>query len=450
MFAVVLVQPEIPPNTGNVIRLTANTATELHLVEPLGFRMDDRELKRAGLDYHEYARVQVHRDWDRCRAALDAAAPRRYFALTTGAHRSLYDAAFLPGDVLVFGRESSGLPPAVLAGFAPDAATRDPDAARRAQPQPVERGGGHRLRSVAPAGIRAAPARATPHSSSARGSRRSSASTACRGDSPSCSTRSTASQIGMSMPWCAARRRAARAASTPSATCPSSARMSGQRAALRERQAHAPVARQVARTREHEVAQSREAHQRGALPAHRRGQAPGLGEAARDQRGARVVPEAQAVARAGGDREHVLDGAADFHARDVVRLVGAQRVAAQQVRDAARERRDRWPPRRAPWAGRAPLRRRSSARTRVPPARGHRGPITWWASAAPPGAPGARDESLRQPEQRHPRAEIAQPLREFGKRRDRAWRRTANRPWPRRPRIGRAGRPSSGNAMPGR
>jgi len=119
MFAVVLVQPEIPPNTGNVIRLTANTATDLHLVEPLGFRMDDRELKRAGLDYHEYARVQVHADWNGCRAALEATAPRRYFALTTGARRSLYDAAFLPGDVLVFGCESSGLPPAVLAGFAP-------------------------------------------------------------------------------------------------------------------------------------------------------------------------------------------------------------------------------------------------------------------------------------------------------------------------------------------
>lgn len=120
MFAVVLVQPEIPPNTGNVIRLTANTATELHLVEPLGFRMDDRELKRAGLDYHEYAQVRVHAGWAQCRAALDATSTRRYFALTTGATRSLYDAAFLPGDVLVFGRESSGLPADVLAGFAPE------------------------------------------------------------------------------------------------------------------------------------------------------------------------------------------------------------------------------------------------------------------------------------------------------------------------------------------
>jgi len=80
MFHIVLVEPEIPPNTGNVIRLTANTATDLHLVEPLGFRMDDRELKRAGLDYHEYARVAVHRDWGACRAALDPAHVRRFFA----------------------------------------------------------------------------------------------------------------------------------------------------------------------------------------------------------------------------------------------------------------------------------------------------------------------------------------------------------------------------------
>ncbi|HEY4139021.1 MAG TPA: TrmH family RNA methyltransferase, partial [Casimicrobiaceae bacterium] len=75
MFAVVLIAPEIPPNTGNVIRLTANTATELHLVEPLGFRMDDRELKRAGLDYHEYAQVRVHRDFAACKSALDGERP---------------------------------------------------------------------------------------------------------------------------------------------------------------------------------------------------------------------------------------------------------------------------------------------------------------------------------------------------------------------------------------
>jgi tRNA (cytidine/uridine-2'-O-)-methyltransferase len=119
MFAVVLVAPEIPPNTGNVIRLTANTATDLHLVEPLGFRMDDRDLRRAGLDYHEYARVRVHRDW---RACCDALRPRmsRAFALTSRGAQSLYDARFAPGDVLVFGCETAGLPEAILDEFPPE------------------------------------------------------------------------------------------------------------------------------------------------------------------------------------------------------------------------------------------------------------------------------------------------------------------------------------------
>ncbi|MGE5668835.1 MAG: tRNA (cytidine(34)-2'-O)-methyltransferase [Betaproteobacteria bacterium] len=126
MFAVVLVHPEIPPNTGNVIRLTANTATDLHLVEPLGFRMDDRELKRAGLDYHEYARVAVHRDFDACRAVLDAPAPRRWFAFTTQAECSAYEVAYQPGDVLTFGCETRGLPADVLAHFAPDRRLRIP------------------------------------------------------------------------------------------------------------------------------------------------------------------------------------------------------------------------------------------------------------------------------------------------------------------------------------
>jgi tRNA (cytidine/uridine-2'-O-)-methyltransferase len=126
VFAIVLVQPEIPPNTGNVIRLTANTATELHLVEPLGFRMDNRELRRAGLDYHEYARVSVHRDFSACQAAIDAGAPRRWFAFTAQAERSAYDVAFAPGDVLTFGCESSGLPAAVLARFTADARLRLP------------------------------------------------------------------------------------------------------------------------------------------------------------------------------------------------------------------------------------------------------------------------------------------------------------------------------------
>jgi len=126
MFAIVLVHPEIPPNTGNVIRLAANTATDLHLVEPLGFTLADRELKRAGLDYHEYARVQVHRDFAACRAALDLPAPRRWFAFTTKSTRSLYETAFAEGDVLVFGRESAGLPEDVLQHFAPERRLRIP------------------------------------------------------------------------------------------------------------------------------------------------------------------------------------------------------------------------------------------------------------------------------------------------------------------------------------
>ena len=125
-FAVVLVHPEIPGNTGNVIRLTANTGTDLHLVEPLGFRMDDRDLKRAGLDYHEYATVAVHRDFAACRAALERERPRRWFALTTAGGLSLYVARFVPGDVLVFGCETAGLPAGVLAGFGADARLRIP------------------------------------------------------------------------------------------------------------------------------------------------------------------------------------------------------------------------------------------------------------------------------------------------------------------------------------
>jgi len=126
MLAIVLVHPEIPPNTGNVIRLAANSGAELHLVEPLGFRLEDRELKRAGLDYHEYARVIAHRDWSACRAALDPRGARRWFALTTSARRSLYDCKFADDDVLVFGCETSGLPAPILAEFESDARLRIP------------------------------------------------------------------------------------------------------------------------------------------------------------------------------------------------------------------------------------------------------------------------------------------------------------------------------------
>src|SRR6476661_5779897 len=126
MFAVVLVHPEIPPNTGNVIRLAANTGTELHLVEPLGFRMDDRELRRAGLDYHEYAQVSLHASFAACHAALERSHPRRWFAFTTQATRSAYDVAYAPGDVLTFGSESSGLPEDLIAQFPEDARLRIP------------------------------------------------------------------------------------------------------------------------------------------------------------------------------------------------------------------------------------------------------------------------------------------------------------------------------------
>ena len=123
MVAIVLVHPEIPPNTGNVIRLAANTGAELHLVEPLGFRLDDRELRRAGLDYHEYAHVIVHRDWASCRAVLGT---RRRYAMTTRGNRSLFECALEANDVFVFGCETAGLPAEMLAEFAPEQRLRIP------------------------------------------------------------------------------------------------------------------------------------------------------------------------------------------------------------------------------------------------------------------------------------------------------------------------------------
>jgi tRNA (cytidine/uridine-2'-O-)-methyltransferase len=123
MFDIVLLEPEIPPNTGNVIRLAANTGARLHLVEPLGFDLSDRQLKRAGLDYHDLAHVAVHADWVACKAAL---AGRRWFALTTKGTTRYDQVNFAPGDVLVFGPESRGLPMAVLAEFAPGQRLRIP------------------------------------------------------------------------------------------------------------------------------------------------------------------------------------------------------------------------------------------------------------------------------------------------------------------------------------
>lgn len=123
MFAVVLYQPEIPPNTGNIIRLCANTGAELHLVEPLGFDITDKHLRRAGLDYHEYARVSRHPDWAACKAAL---AGRRLLAMTTKGTGSPFSISLQTDDVFVFGRETSGLPPDVLAEFPPEHRLRLP------------------------------------------------------------------------------------------------------------------------------------------------------------------------------------------------------------------------------------------------------------------------------------------------------------------------------------
>ncbi len=118
MLRIVLVAPEIPPNTGNVIRLAANTGCDLHLVEPLGFSMDDKLLQRAGLDYHEYATVRRHADWDAFVAAMQPD-PARLFALTTHGTRAVHDVAFAPGDWLVYGSESRGLAPELRERFAP-------------------------------------------------------------------------------------------------------------------------------------------------------------------------------------------------------------------------------------------------------------------------------------------------------------------------------------------
>ena len=123
MFAVVLYQPEIPPNTGNIIRMCANTGAELHLVEPLGFELTDKPLRRAGLDYHEYARVIRHADWPACRTALTG---RRLLAMTTKGSASLYATQFLGNDAFVFGPETRGLPDDVLAEFAPEHRLRLP------------------------------------------------------------------------------------------------------------------------------------------------------------------------------------------------------------------------------------------------------------------------------------------------------------------------------------
>jgi tRNA (cytidine/uridine-2'-O-)-methyltransferase len=117
MFHIVLYEPEIPANTGNIIRLCANTGVQLHLIKPLGFELDDKKLRRAGLDYHEWVDVKEHAS---LAAFMDSVRPERMFALTTKGRQIYSEVAFQSGDVFLFGPETRGLPETVLAGLAPD------------------------------------------------------------------------------------------------------------------------------------------------------------------------------------------------------------------------------------------------------------------------------------------------------------------------------------------
>lgn len=125
MFNIVLVHPEIPPNTGNIIRLAANTGCHLHLIEPLGFSMDDKSMRRAGLDYHEYASVKRHSDWLHF-LTTEKPDALRCFGLSTHATESLQHASFSPGDWLVFGSETKGLPVDIRESFQPQRLLRLP------------------------------------------------------------------------------------------------------------------------------------------------------------------------------------------------------------------------------------------------------------------------------------------------------------------------------------
>ncbi len=123
MFEVILYQPEIPPNTGNVIRLCANTGAHLHLVRPLGFDLDDKQLKRAGLDYHEYASMKVH---DSLQACLQSLPQSRLFAFTTKGSHPFHEVRYQKGDAFLFGPESRGLPSEVLESLPPEQRLRLP------------------------------------------------------------------------------------------------------------------------------------------------------------------------------------------------------------------------------------------------------------------------------------------------------------------------------------
>ncbi len=123
MLDVVLYQPEIPPNTGNIIRLCANTGFRLHLIEPLGFELDDQRLKRAGLDYHEFAELKIHPDYS---SFLTTVQPERVLALSTKGRCNYSNCQFQPGDALMFGPETRGLPAEILASLPQDQVLRLP------------------------------------------------------------------------------------------------------------------------------------------------------------------------------------------------------------------------------------------------------------------------------------------------------------------------------------
>jgi tRNA (cytidine/uridine-2'-O-)-methyltransferase len=123
MFHIILYEPEIPPNTGNIIRLCANTGARLHLIEPLGFELDDARLKRAGLDYHEYAEVKRHASLEECLQQLQ---PARLFGFSTRGKRNVFDVAFQPGDAFLFGPETRGLPATLREQLGEDSVLRLP------------------------------------------------------------------------------------------------------------------------------------------------------------------------------------------------------------------------------------------------------------------------------------------------------------------------------------
>jgi tRNA (cytidine/uridine-2'-O-)-methyltransferase len=123
MFHIVLFEPEIPPNTGNIIRLCANTGAQLHLIKPLGFKLEDKQLKRAGLDYHEFSSLKVHENWAECKKALSG---KRLFAITTKGSTCHSNVHYQADDVFVFGPETRGLPGEIRNEFTPEHRIRLP------------------------------------------------------------------------------------------------------------------------------------------------------------------------------------------------------------------------------------------------------------------------------------------------------------------------------------